>query len=63
MWNKNCDLAKEYIKENNTTKIPRNLVYKKVNLGTWLSRQKVLYNKNKLPKDKVGKLQSLGIRI
>lgn len=60
-WNNNYELARIYYEEHKNLLIPTDYVVNGVNLGTWLLRQRILYRCDKLPFDRVKKLESIGI--
>ena len=48
---------------NNGVKITEKAVYEGVNIGIWLSNQRQLFKKGKLPEDKAKKLKELGLGL
>ena len=59
-WNYKFNLTEEFIKI--YKKEPkRRERYKGDNIGNWLSKQKILYNKGKLSKERQKKLESIGV--
>ncbi len=60
-WNKKYKLAKKYYKDNGDLKIPIYYEIKGIKLGVWISEQRKKYNKGKLSKDRVDKLNAIGM--
>ena len=61
-WNDNFNVLKEYIEK--FDKIPtQTTVYNNYNIGTWLSIQKVSYRNGKLSKERIEKLESIGVKF
>ena len=57
-WNKNYFLLQEYIEMNNQM-IPKRDKYKSITLGSWVQTQKARYKLNKIPQDRIQKLENL----
>lgn len=61
-WNEIYILAKKYYKENGNLLIPfRYITTDKIQLGRWIGTQRGNYRKNKLTKDKIELLESIGM--
>ena len=60
-WEENYKLAKKYYKEHGHLKIPRDFQIDGVKLGIWISAQRVKYNEGTLSKDKIDKLNAIGM--
>lgn len=61
-WYKNFELLKQYLEEykiTNINNIKVNTIFKDVKLGKWISKQRSMYNINKLPSEKIISLESL----
>ena len=68
-WDEMYKLAKAYYNFHGSLNIPKTFKVdgyeedKTTNLGIWIFAQKMLYRKGKLPKDKINKLKSIGIKF
>ena len=62
-WNNNFELLKQYVIEYNKIPPSNNQLYKNVRLGKWVTRQRLDYNKKKLSKDKINKLECVNFWI
>ena len=60
-WNRNYDLAKDYYKEHGNLLIPRSYIIDNIALGNWIHLQRNYYKKNKLTKEKIDLLESIGM--
>ncbi len=64
-WMKNYELAKQYYETKGNLLIPQRYSFiindKKVNLGSWISRQKRLYQNNKLNEKQIELLDKIGM--
>ncbi len=60
-WNQKCDLLEEYMTINNGKEPVDGEIYKGENIGDWLNKQKGLYRKGRLSKEKIVILESLGV--
>lgn len=59
-WNDAFNLLCQYLKENNTNHISKDVIYKGFKLGSWMQTQKKDYNTGKLRQDRVEKIKSVG---
>lgn len=48
LWNKKYNIAKQYYIENGDLLVPDNYIFKNINLGNWISRQRNAYKQNNL---------------
>ena len=61
-WNEKFELLKQYFNEKKSSTIKTkssDSIYMGVDLGKWVSKQRFLYSKNKLPSEKIIKLEAL----
>lgn len=58
-WPRHFKVYKEYVKENNSSRIPTSFMYRGMNLGTWVSNQKSKYNKGILDNSYIMLLENL----
>ncbi len=57
-WNYGLELLIRYKEEYGNIRVPQRFIYNKYQLGSWVSNQR--YKKEKLPKEKITKLDKLG---
>lgn len=61
-WNRNYKIAKNYFLNNGNLNIPKRYVTKEgENIGYWIQRQRLKYLRNQLEKEKIEKLNKIGI--
>lgn len=60
-WEESYEIAKEYYEKNNNLTIKTSEIYNDYDLGGWISKQRVKYNKKSLSKEKIKKLEEIGI--
>ena len=60
VWKKHFKLLKKYKEEFGDCIVPSKYKYKGVNLGLWVSKQRIAFNKNKLEPEKIYMLNSIG---
>ena len=61
-WDDNYSVAEQLFSEIGTINVPIDYVYKSVQIGYWLSRQRTYYNQNILNSRKIELLERLGIK-
>ena len=60
-WNEKFKLAQEYYRKNGNLLIPNNYIINGVKLGQWIKLQRYLYKQNKLSKNRIYKLEQIGM--
>ena len=60
-WEENYEALRRAI--NNGVKVIKPTVYEGINIGNWLSHQRILFKKGRLPEDKIQKLKELGLEL
>ncbi len=60
-WNFHYQLAAKYYQEHNNLLIPQNYKVNGVNLGAWISSQRLHYKKETLSKEHINLLESIGM--
>lgn len=58
-WNVQCERYGRYVKENGKCYASRYVVYEDVRIGTWLQLQRRLFKEQKLPAEKIEKLERI----
>jgi superfamily II DNA or RNA helicase len=59
LWETSFDLLKQYIAREGTALVPHGHIESNINLGSWVLIQRQFYKKDRMPKDRVSRLESL----
>lgn len=62
-WLEKYNLAIQYCKEKNRNRVPYDCVIDNIKVGEWYKNQIFLYNKNKLPAEKINLLKKAGFPL
>lgn len=58
-WDNNFNLFSEYVRTNNSTRIPQKTKFKGAHLGQWVEKQRASYASKALSEDRIKKLESI----
>lgn len=59
LWETSFELLKQYVAREGSALVPHGHIESNINLGSWVLIQRQFYKKDKMPKDRVNRLESL----